>query len=672
MSSMLVRLRFLLLLCCVALLAACAQDAPAFVPPSERPVASIDEPWPTNHLLTLAYHDIEDADPDQRFLSVRTDDLVAHMQWLHDNGYQPVSIDQILTAHQGGRPLPPKAVLLSFDDGYRSFYTRVFPILKAFGWPAVWAPVGRWVGTPADSKVDFGGLQEPRSRFATWGQVRELSRSGLVEIASHTEDQHKGILANPQGNTQPAETTHQYDPATHTYESDVAYQKRIRDDARRISDDIRRVTGTSPRVWVWPYGAAGGEAMEIVGRQGYKMALTLDDGLGAVDKLMSEPRMLVTNSPDMSEFAQSVLSTEIRPNIRAVQVDLDYVYDPDPAQMERNLNALVQRIADLKINTVFLQAFADPKGDGLARSVYFPNHWLPMRADLFNRALWQLQTRAHVKVYAWMPVLSFNLDPAIARVVRWDPDRPDAAPREDPSQYRRLSPFDPRAHAAIVGLYEDLARAAPIDGILFHDDALMSDFEDAGTLALAAYHKAGLLGSVQALRSDPATLQRWTRFKSAYLIDFTHTLMRYVRNIRGPQVKSARNLYAAPILNPVSEEWFAQNLGDFLKAYDWTVPMAMPLMEKVPSAQDEAWIRRLVAAVKQFPGALDRTVFELQSQNWERPDQPAVDSHKLAEWMQQLHLAGVRSFAYYPDDFLRNQPDLDVIRPALSNAWYPY
>ncbi len=48
-----------------------------------------------------------------------------------------------------------------------------------------------------------------------------------------------------------------------------------------------------------------------------------------------------------------------------------------------------------------------------------------------------------------------------------------------------------------------------------------------------------------------------------------------------PQVKTARNIFALPLLEPESEAWFAQNLDDFLAAYDWTVPMAMPLMESV-------------------------------------------------------------------------------------------
>ena len=64
--------------------------------------------------------------------------------------------------------------------------------------------------------------------------------------------------------------------------------------------------------------------------------------------------------------------------MRVVHVDLDNVYDPDPAQQEINLGKLIQRMSDMGANTVFLQAFADPKGDGLVHSLYFPNRHLPM------------------------------------------------------------------------------------------------------------------------------------------------------------------------------------------------------------------------------------------------------------------------------------------------------
>ena len=662
-----------LLLLLILLLTACAKDIPVYTPPAERPVAAAEQPWIKGQFLALAYHDVEDDDPDQAFLSVRTDRLAEQLAWLRANGYQAVSVDQILAARQGGKPLPDRAVLLSFDDGYRSFRTRVLPILKAYGWPALLAPVGVWMDTPADKPVDFGGSPEARERFLNWDEVREISRSGLVEIAAHTDASHYGALANPQGNTEPAAAIRAYDARTRQYETEAQFDARMGRDVAAITEKIRAATGKKPRVWVWPYGAEGGSTLRITAENGYQLALTLEDGASRLGRLMSTPRLLLASDPALRSFANSVVGMEAESFMRVAHIDLDYVYDPDPEQTDRNLGALVQRILDMQINTVFLQAYSDPEGDGLVKSLYFPNRWLPVRADLFNRAAWQLHNRANVMVYAWMPVLAFDLDPALPRVVRWDPDTGQAAP--DPDQYRRLSPFDATVRARIGDLYEDLARHAIFDGILFHDDALLSDFEDASPGALAAYRAAGLPDSIADLRADPDALQRWTRYKSRYLVDFTAALTRRVRDVRGPQIKTARNLYAQPILNPGSETWFAQNLDDFLGAYDWTAPMAMPLMENVPSGKENAWLDQMVDTVARRPGALGKTVFELQSRDWRtgpgRPEATPVDTDVLAGWMRRLQLRGARSFGYYPDDFSQDQPRLQGIRPAISEAWYP-
>ncbi|WP_258130617.1 poly-beta-1,6-N-acetyl-D-glucosamine N-deacetylase PgaB [Achromobacter anxifer] len=662
-----------LLLLAILALTACAKDIPVYVPPQQRPVAPAEQPWVPGNFLALAYHDVEDEDPDQGFLSVRTDRLAEQLAWLRANGYQAVTVDQILAARQGGKPLPERAVLLSFDDGYRSFYTRVLPILKAYQWPALLAPVGTWMDTPANQRVDFGGSPEDRKRFLNWDEIREISRSGLVEIAAHTDASHYGALANPQGNTEPAAAIRAYNAQTRSYETEAEFNARMGRDVAAITEKIQRATGKKPRVWVWPYGAEGGSTLRITAEHGYKLALTLEDGPGRVGRLMSTPRLLLSSDPALKPFANSVVGMETQPFMRVAHVDLDYVYDPDPAQTDRNLGALVQRILDMQINTVFLQAYSDPVGDGLVKSVYFPNRWLPMRADLFNRAAWQLHNRANVMVYAWMPVLSFDLDPALPRVTRWQEGQAQPAP--DPDQYLRLSPFDATVRARIGDLYEDLSRYAIFDGILFHDDALLSDFEDASPGALAAYRAAGLPGSIAELRADPDTLQRWTRYKSRALVDFTAELTQRVRAVRGPQIKTARNIFAEPILNPGSETWFAQNLDDFLGAYDWTAPMAMPLMENVPAGRENAWLDRLVDAVAKRPGALDKTVFELQARDWRtgpgRPEATPVDTAVLAGWMKRLQLRGSRSFGYYPDDFSQDQPRLQGIRPAISEAWYP-
>ncbi|MEP8907858.1 poly-beta-1,6-N-acetyl-D-glucosamine N-deacetylase PgaB [Enterobacter roggenkampii] len=620
----------------------CAQ-AFSFIAPKDRPQLEASKPWPQNQFLVLAYHDVEDDAADQRYLSVRTSALNEQIGWLLHNGYHVISVQDILDAHDGKKTLPPKAVLLSFDDGYSSFYTRVWPLLQAWNVPALWAPVGSWVDTPENQKVNFGGLMTPRDRFATWDMVRELSRSPLIEIGSHTWASHYGIVANPQGSREPAIANRFYDKTTGRYETDRQFSQRIGDDVRKVTEKITQVTGKTPRAWVWPYGAASGTSLAIARQQGYQLAFTLEDGLGNVQELGNIPRLLIAGNPSLKAFASTVSQVQEREPVRVMHVDLDYVYDPDPAQQTQNINRLIQRVYDMKISHVFLQAFADPQGDGRIKALYFPNRQLPVRADLFNFVSWQLQTRAGVKVFAWMPVLSFDLDPALPRVQRRD--RSSGQRREATDPYIRLSPWDPQVRQQVTDIYEDLARYASFNGILFHDDAVLTDVDDGP--------------------------QSTTRQKSQTLIGFTHALSLAVKHIRGPQIKTARNMFALPILQPESEAWFAQNLDDFLAEYDWTVPMAMPLMESVPADESDAWLTRLVNAVAARPGALDKTIFELQARDWERKPQRAVSDSQLAQWMRVLQLNGVKNYGYYPDDFINNQPDISRIRPVFSSYWYP-
>ncbi|MFT2622023.1 poly-beta-1,6-N-acetyl-D-glucosamine N-deacetylase PgaB, partial [Escherichia coli] len=79
------------------------------------------------------------------------------------------------------------------------------------------------------------------------------------------------------------------------------------------------------------------------------------------------------------------------------------------------------------------------------------------------------------------------------------------------------------------------------------------------------------------------------------------------------------------VLDPASEAWFGQNLADFLQAYDWVAPMAMPLMENVPRADSGRWLDQLVGKVAAYPGALDKTVFELQAVDWRKERRVSLD-----------------------------------------------
>jgi poly-beta-1,6-N-acetyl-D-glucosamine N-deacetylase len=595
---------------------------------------------PTPSFIVLTYHDVRDDvgaqgdhDPD----AINTDHLIAHFDWLKANGYHVVSLEQVMQASRGGPALPEHAVLLTFDDGLESFYTRVYPLLRAYNYPAVSALVGSWIDMPAGQKMAYNGAECTRDCFMSWDQIRDVQKSGLVEFASHTWQQHMGIPGNPQNNQMPAVTTLRYDMATHSYESEAAYMARLRADLRHSSEEIFKETGRRPRAIIWPYGSYNKVAVQIAASEGMTMSFSLDDTLPDVQIDSTIPRLLISGNINPNRLGWLIRHQQRNDPVRAVQVDLDYVYDPDPKQQERNLSVLLDRIKRMQPTQVWLQAYADPKGDGVAEAVYFPSRHLPMRADLFSRVEWQLRTRAGVRVYAWMPVLAFRFPDA--------PNLPSLAGEPKPGgDHYRLAPWDPRVKQWIGDVYEDLAMHADAAGLLFSDDAYLRDTDDLGPWA----------------SSTPAQ-------RTAELIDFTHALAERARRWR-PQLKTVRNIYTRPIFDPAAEAWFAQSLPAFLAGYDMTAIMAMPQLDK--QGDSASWYRDLVARVKAIPGGMDHSLFELASHDW-RSDQP-ISEAQMGKRIELLQVEGARHLGYYPDDFIKNQPRLEVIRPSISIADYPY
>ena len=661
-------LKKLLVLCTAVIV----QQAVTATPLSAIPIIPTEDP--AQSFRVLCYHDIRDnlrstmaTSPESTAIDTR--ELTRHFSWLQKNGYHPVSLQQLIDARAGRTELPPRAVLLTFDDGYESTYTKVFPLLKQFQFPAMIALVGDWMETTGQPNTHVA----PDTHFVTWDQVREMQKSGLVEIASHSYGLHQGILANPQGNLLPAATSHQYFPAEKKYELDAAYTERLKTDLVRNADLIERQTGRRPRAMVWPYGAYNQLIAEWAASVGMPVTFTLDGGPNTAHYPLNHVRRelisFTTTIASLNDMLHAPApSTDWQSDSeRAMQIDLDYVYDPDPAVQEANLSTLLERIVALRPRTVYLQAFADPAGDGIAASVYFPNRHLPMRADLFARVAWQLRTRARVKVYAWMPVMGFRLpatDPASKKLVMLDSAAPASA-RKDRSQ--RLSPFDPLARHTIKEIYEDLGKHAAFAGVLFHDDATLSDYEDSSPAALAVYRDEWKLpGSISAIRADKSLRKSWSEHKTAYLNAFTLELAATLRRYQ-PSLLTARNLFAEPVLNPDAEEWYAQSLPSFIKSYDHVALMAMPQMEK---AKDPVrWMNQLAQNVAREPGALSKTIFELQSRDW-RTGKP-ISAETMAAQMKQLRLTGVRHLAYYPDDFHHNQPDARILQPAFSSAADP-
>ncbi|HEE6601682.1 UNVERIFIED_CONTAM: poly-beta-1,6-N-acetyl-D-glucosamine N-deacetylase PgaB [Acinetobacter baumannii] len=620
-------------------------------------------------LTVIGYHEITDTKnaliPQY---AVTTQQFTEHVDWLQKNGFHFITVDQLIRAHQGKAALPTKPVLLTVDDGYQSFYQNAYPVIKAKKIPVVLAVVGSWLEPKAGQKVDFSGEEIPRDKILSWGELKEMQDSGFVEIASHSYHLHRGITGNPQENSEPAATTRFYDVKTKTYENDSQYQARIYNDLKKNNQLLKEHGIRSPRIMVWPYGRYNMQTVQIAKKLGMPITITLDDGADhAKQSLQNMSRILVEGGMSTNDLAQEIKNRELnltdnnRPQ-KIMHIDLDYIYDPDPQQQERNLGHLLDRINAMGVNTVYLQAFSDPDANGSADMVYFPNRHIPMRADLFNRVAWQIQTRTPVsRIYAWMPLLAWELP-------KTDPVSKDLVVTEQAKAgehlnmgYIRLSPFSPQARQTIREIYQDLAKSASFNGILFHDDVTLSDYEDASPDALKAYAKQGLPTDLAKIRENDQDLQKWTAYKTKYLDDFAMQLVEDVRQYE-PFLLTARNLYAQVALKPYAENWYSQSLEESLRRYDFTAIMAMPYMEQVDNA--DQFYKDMIDRVKKYPNGIKKTVFELQATNWRNNEK--VPSTEMAATIHSLYQQGAMHVAYYPDDPIKDHPDVNVMHKAFA------
>ena len=145
-------------------------------------------------VIVLCYHDVEAGNYTGEIsnpYSVSQKNLRLHFDLLKRLGFEPISAGQYLEAKQGKSPLPEKAVMLTFDDGYKSFYTDVLPLLKEFNYPAVLAIVTSWEEVEPPQGV---------GAIVSWDQIREIELSGLVTTASHSHNMHNFVVNNPFGN----------------------------------------------------------------------------------------------------------------------------------------------------------------------------------------------------------------------------------------------------------------------------------------------------------------------------------------------------------------------------------------------------------------------------------------------------------------------------------------
>lgn len=357
--------------------------------------------------VSLTFHDVRDdvlKTGDRDPYAISTQNLVQFFEWLKRSDWNPVSLKQITEARQKGTALPRNAVLISFDDGALSHYSRVFPLAKEYQIPVVFALVTSWMNGNTKAIYEAYG----QGNEMTWAQVREMQRSGWVEFASHSHDLHQGILANPQNNQQPAAITRLYSAILKRYETQQEYEQRIVQDLKQSHEILRKEVGISPVAIIWPYGAVNVEAEKLAQKAGFPLSFSL--GTDAVNRIHDGTfqRGLAVNNPSSEDLYEQMTDSIHYQNLvryapmRGLTFDLGE-FSQDYRQADQQLGQVLDLTSALKSNVLILNAVSDQDKDGIYDHAYFPNTYLPVKSDVLNRTLWQAKTRIFNQIYVQLP-----------------------------------------------------------------------------------------------------------------------------------------------------------------------------------------------------------------------------------------------------------------------------
>lgn len=229
------------------------------------------------HAIVLIYHHVSDATP--KSTSVTPAEFDRHLQFLSENDYAVLPLADIVDALAHKKPLPPKAVALTFDDGYQSVHESVMPKLRKLGWPYT-------------VFVSTGAIDRGHAPYMSWQQLRELSAHGAT-IANHTVN-HEHLIRQKAG------------------ETDAAWRQRVTDDIVAAQLRLEKEIGATPKIFAHPYGEFDPQLNRLVRDLGY-VAFGQQSGPAAWSSdLRSLPRFPVASAyADLASLADKLRSRPI-------------------------------------------------------------------------------------------------------------------------------------------------------------------------------------------------------------------------------------------------------------------------------------------------------------------------------------------------------------------------
>ena len=242
-----------------------AGEQPSGGADGQRGGARPDDTWKphTGPVPILMYHVIGDPEGEVPYpdLWLSESDFQAQVDWLEENGYTAVTLVQVQDAWFDGGTLPPKPVVLSFDDGVLGQYVYGMPILQEKGWAG-----------QLNLKAEGSDLSSK--------QVKKMHRAGW-EIASHTI-------------THPDLTT--LDPAS--LESEVAGSKA----------QLEKELGIEIVNFCYPAGRYNDAVIAAVETAGYRGATTVNPGLGEKSMPFELNRIRINRGDDAADLTEKLTS----------------------------------------------------------------------------------------------------------------------------------------------------------------------------------------------------------------------------------------------------------------------------------------------------------------------------------------------------------------------------
>ncbi len=240
-----------------------------------------------DRVAILMYHHI---DTRESTATISPGRFTAQLDKLGELGYNFISLEQAAAFLDGQGQVPANAVVVTFDDGYDSFYRYAYPALKSRNIPAAMFVI---VGHVGKNKGEIPKL--------TWAEMQEMQRDGYT-FYSHTYDSHKYVPVSAKGAERPALAGRVY-RAVYGRETLAEFRRRIQEDLHKSKELLEQNLGRKVEFLALPYGAAGKDSINIAQQLGFKYILSTEAGLN--DANTSKTHLLRFNggSPKLDGMA---------------------------------------------------------------------------------------------------------------------------------------------------------------------------------------------------------------------------------------------------------------------------------------------------------------------------------------------------------------------------------